>query len=61
MFPEFIDAPDTPTLNINIYNVYTGYHYIHHSLTFGTRTSKVAAYEKKGAQTQNKHRECPPW
>ena len=53
-------APDTPTLNIIIFNVYTGYPFIHHSFPFAMQTTKAQLERKKDVQTQHKYRDSPP-
>ena len=43
----FVDAPDTPTLNLLFLMFSLGILYIHHSLSFAIRTVKAAAKVKK--------------
>ena len=43
MLPKFIDAPDTPTLNLLLLMFTLDILYIHHSLSIAIRTAKAAA------------------
>ena len=47
MLPKFVDAPDTPTLNLLFVMFTLDILYIHHSLSFAIRTAKAAAKVKK--------------
>ena len=57
MLPKFIDAPDTPTVNVIIFTL--DILYIHHSMAvaFGIWMAETAAKEKNGPETQHKFRD----
>ena len=48
MLPKFVDAPDTPALNILFVMFTLDILYIHHSLSFAKQPEKAAAKVKKG-------------
>ena len=48
IFPKFVDAPNTPTLNLLLLMFTLDILYIHHSLSFAIRKAKAADKIKKG-------------
>ena len=50
MLTKFVDAPDTPTINLLFLMRTLDILYIHHSLSFAIRTAKVEAKVKNGCE-----------
>ena len=60
MLPKFIDAPDTPILNLLFLKFTLDTLYIHHRLSFAIQMAKAAAKVKKGVYRYHKYRDSPP-
>ena len=60
MLPKFVDAPNTPTLDLLFLVFILDVLYIHHSLSFAIRTAKAVPKVKKGVYRHHKYRDSPP-
>ena len=60
MLPKFVDAPDTPTLNLLFVMFTLDILYIHHSLSFAMRTATAASKVKKDVYRHHKYSDSPP-
>ena len=58
MFPKFVDAPDTPILNLLFLMFRLDVLYIRHNMSFTIRTAK-AAPKLKGLSTDTKNTGIP--
>ena len=60
MLPKFVDAPDTPTLNLLLLMFTLDVLYIRHSLSFAIQTAMAAAQVNNGVYRHCKYKDAPP-